>query len=131
MARTERDDRDRRDDRRDDGRDDRRDDARDRRETHARERPRRPAKPAMGARGAARSAVRQVWELTGEDPEGVVSLQRGEEGWTVGVEVVEIHRIPDTADVLGLYQVTVDDRGDLVSYRRAKRYSRNQSEEGG
>jgi hypothetical protein len=130
VPRAERDDRDRRDDRRDDVRD-RRDDARDRRETPARERPRRPARPAMDARGAARSAVRQVWELTGEEPEGVVSLERGEEGWSVGVEVVEIHRIPDTTDVLALYQVTVDDRGDLVSYRRGKRYSRGRSEEGG
>ncbi|MDT0541690.1 MULTISPECIES: gas vesicle protein [Streptomyces] len=127
MARAERDDRDRRDDRLDD----RRDDARDRRETHTRERPRRPARPAMDAREAARSAVRQVGELTGAEPEGVVSLERGEEGWRVGVEVVEIHRIPDTTDVLALYQVTVDDHGDLVSYRRAKRYSRCQSEEGG
>ncbi|MEU0805183.1 gas vesicle protein GvpO [Streptomyces sp. NPDC005970] len=134
MARAERDDRDRRDERRDDARDDRRDDARDRRETHTRERPRRPARSArsaMDAREAARSAVRQVGELTGAEPEGVVSLERGEEGWRVGVEVVEIHRVPDTTDVLALYQVTVDDRGDLVSYRRARRYSRCQSEEGG
>lgn len=80
----------------------------------------------MDARGAAVSAVRQVWELTGEEPEGVVSLERGEEGWTVGVEVVETHRVPDTADVLALYRVTVDDEGGLVSYRRGGRYSRGE-----
>lgn len=104
-------------------------DERDRapREERGRERPRR--RP-MDARGAAVSAVRQVWELTGEEPEGVVSLERGEEGWTVGVEVVEIHRVPETTDLLALYRVTVDDHGELVSYRRGKRYSRGQPEEG-
>ncbi|MER6144011.1 gas vesicle protein [Streptomyces sparsogenes] len=145
MPRTERDDRDDRRDggreRRDDDRErregdrerrdverDRRDGDRDRREDRGRERPRR--RP-MDARGAAVSAVRQVWELTGEEPEGVVSLERGEEGWTVGVEVVETHRVPDTADVLALYRVTVDDEGGLVSYRRGKRYSRGGGGEGG
>ncbi|MEU5031268.1 gas vesicle protein GvpO [Streptomyces milbemycinicus] len=119
MSRAERDDRD-----------DRRYDDRDgaRREDRGRERPRR--RP-MDARGAAVSAVRQVWELTGEEPEGVVSLERGEEGWTIGVEVVEVHRVPDTADVLALYRVTVDDDGGLVSYRRGERYSRGQTGEGG
>lgn len=85
----------------------------------------------MDARGAAVRAARQVWELTGEEPEGVVSLERGEEGWTVGVEVVETHRVPDTADVLALYSITVDDDGALVSYRRGKRYSRGGAGEGG
>ncbi|MES4908770.1 MULTISPECIES: gas vesicle protein [unclassified Streptomyces] len=146
MSRAERDGRDRREDERDRGDDrepdrredrerdrrddrepDRRDDEPDRHEDRGRGRPRR--RP-MDARGAAVSAVRQVWELTGEEPEGVVSLERGEEGWTVGVEVVETHRVPDTADILALYRVTVDDRGDLVSYRRGKRYSRGGAEEG-
>ncbi|MFI1335230.1 gas vesicle protein [Streptomyces sp. NPDC020845] len=123
MSRAERDDRG---DERGRGYDER-DRDRARREDRGQDRPRR--RP-MDARGAAVSAVRQVWELTGEEPEGVVSLERGEEGWTVGVEVVEIHRVPDTADLLALYRVTVDDHGELVSYRRGKRYSRGLPEEG-
>ena len=68
--------------------------------------------------------------LTGKDPEGVTSLEREEDGWLVGVEVVESHRIPDSTDILAEYRVRLDTQGDLVSYRRAQRYYRGRSEEG-
>ncbi|MGW3565942.1 gas vesicle protein GvpO [Streptomyces sp. NPDC000941] len=122
--------RDRRDEREPDRREDERDRRDDRDPDRHEDRRARPRRRTMDARGAAVSAVRQVCELTGEEPEGVVSLERGEEGWTVGVEVVETHRVPDTADILALYRITVDDHGDLVSYRRGKRYSRGGAEEG-
>ena len=32
------------------------------------------------------------------------------------VEVVELERIPNTTDVLGVYEVTVDKNGDLTGY---------------
>ncbi|MCO8307136.1 gas vesicle protein GvpO [Streptomyces hygroscopicus] len=82
----------------------------------------------MGARGAARSAARQVAQLTGRDPEGVTSLERREGGWVVGIEVAETHRIPDSTDILAEYRVELDDDGELVTYRRAERYYRGRAE---
>ncbi|MEE4590795.1 gas vesicle protein [Streptomyces sp. DSM 41524] len=102
------------------------------RERHEREpepeRERRPRRPALVARDAARSAARHVRGLTGRAPEGVTSLERTEDGWTVGIEVVETHRIPDSTDILAEYRVELDDRGELVSYRRAERYYRGRAE---
>ncbi|WP_445515906.1 gas vesicle protein GvpO [Streptomyces sp. NEAU-174] len=92
------------------------------------ERERRPRRPALVARDAARSAARHVRGLTGRAPEGVTSLERTEDGWTVGIEVVETHRIPDSTDILAEYRVELDDRGELVSYRRAERYYRGRAE---
>ncbi|WP_413805659.1 gas vesicle protein [Streptomyces sp. OE57] len=92
-----------------------------------RERPR-PRPPALVARDAARSAARHVRGLTGRAPEGVTSLERTEDGWTIGIEVVETHRIPDSTDLLAEYQVELDDRGELVSYRRTERYYRGRAE---
>ncbi|WP_349345302.1 gas vesicle protein [Streptomyces rapamycinicus] len=80
------------------------------------------------ARDAARSAARHVQGLTGRTPEGVTSLERTEDGWTIGIEVVETHRIPDSTDLLAEYQVELDDRGELVSYRRTERYYRGRAE---
>jgi hypothetical protein len=54
-------------------------------------------------------------------------VERNDDGWEVGVEVVETHRIPDTADILAVYQLHLDEDGELVSYRRTKRYSRGQT----
>ncbi|WP_438493246.1 gas vesicle protein [Streptomyces asiaticus] len=100
------------------------------REQHEREpeRERRPRRPALVARDAARSAARHVRGLTGRAPEGVTSLERTEDGWTIGIEVVETHRIPDSTDILAEYRVELDDRGELVSYRRTERYYRGRAE---
>jgi hypothetical protein len=75
----------------------------------------------------ARAAARELADLVGREPEGVVSLERTDDGWRVGVEVVETRRVPDTADVLAEYSVDVDDKGALVGYRRTRRYARGRT----
>ena len=75
----------------------------------------------------ARRAASELTELLGRPAEGVVSLERSEDGWRVGVEVVEVHRVPDTADVIAEYQVDVDRQGHLVGYRRLRRYPRGRT----
>jgi hypothetical protein len=73
---------------------------------------------------AARRAARQVLELTGHEPENVVSIERDSEGWQVGVEVLELHRVPETTDVLAVYEVTLDGHGELIRCQRGQRYIR-------
>ena len=76
----------------------------------------------------AAQAARELLELTGKAAEGVTGLERTEDGWTVQVEVVEVRRIPDTTDVLALYEVETDDQGALQGYRRVRRYTRGSRE---
>jgi hypothetical protein len=78
----------------------------------------------------ARSAARQLAELTGRVPECVIGIERAEEGWTVELEVVESRRIPDSTDVLATYRVQVDDDGELMGYHRVERYVRGKSGRG-
>jgi hypothetical protein len=85
--------------------------------------------PASPAKLASRVAT-ELADLTGKSVEGVTGLERTDEGWTVEVEVVEVRRIPDTTDVLALYEVTVDSHGALQGYRRLRRYARGSSGEG-
>jgi hypothetical protein len=56
----------------------------------------------------------------------VISIDRKDEEWCVGVEVVEVSRIPDSADILAVYDVRLDADGDRTSYRRLRRYARGQ-----
>ncbi|HET6699767.1 MAG TPA: gas vesicle protein [Nocardioidaceae bacterium] len=79
-------------------------------------------RPSAGRIAA--GAAQQLIELTGRDVEGVTGLERTDDGWTVQIEVVEVRRIPDTTDVLALYDVEVDRDGELVGYRRVRRYTR-------
>jgi hypothetical protein len=81
-----------------------------------------PTQP--NAMEVARLAMRQVAELTGRSPEGVTELTPVDGGWRVGVEVVEIRRVPATTDVLATYEAELNASGDLMSYRRTRRYSR-------
>ena len=86
--------------------------------------PRAEAERPRGATRIAGDAARQLGDLTGKEAEGVVGLERSDDGWTVHVEMVEVHRIPNTTDVLALYEVEVDGKGELQSYRRVRRYAR-------
>ncbi|MBC3191403.1 gas vesicle protein [Pseudonocardia sp. C8] len=84
-----------------------------------------PARPRrLGARAVARAAVEQIAEMTGRTPEGVTSVARSEDGWSVEVEMVEVRRIPDSADVLAVYQADLDADAELIGYRRMRRYNR-------
>jgi hypothetical protein len=82
----------------------------------------------LSPREAARAAARHVAALTGKELCGVVSLERSDDGWLAGVEVVEDQRIPSSNDVLGLYLTEVDLDGELLSYRRSRRYARGRGD---
>ena len=86
--------------------------------------PRAAAAKRATASQVAALAAQQLLELTGKGVEGVTGLERTDDGWKVHVEVVEVRRIPDTTDVLALYEVQVDEDGDLMGYRRLRRYAR-------
>jgi len=86
--------------------------------------PRAAAPKRTSASQVAARAAQELLDLTGKGAEGVTGLERTEDGWKVQVEVVEVRRIPDTTDVLALYEVQVDEDGDLIGYRRLRRYAR-------
>ena len=71
-------------------------------------------------------AASLVARLSGRRPESVISIDRKDEEWCVGVEDVEMSRIPDSTDILAVFEVRLDTDGDLISYRRLRRYARGQ-----
>ena len=79
---------------------------------------------------AIQRARQQFEEMMGRPVEAVLGMQRDEDGWLVTVQVVELRRIPNSTDVLGSYAVDVDGGGDVVGYRRTKRYYRSQADDG-
>ncbi len=94
--------------------------------------PRRSAEKQQARPSGTQAAVRgahQLVELTGKEFEGIVGVRKGDDGWSVQVEVLEMRRIPSTTDVLAVYEVDLDGDGDLVGYRRADRYVRGSAGE--
>lgn len=86
--------------------------------------PRASARKKMSGMAVAREAAQQLLELAGREAEGVTGLERTEDGWKIEVEVVEVRRIPDTTDVLAIYEIEADEEGNIEGYRRLRRYSR-------
>ena len=74
-------------------------------------------------------AVRQLQELVGRPIEAVTGIEKNGKEWKLSVEVLELERVPNTTDVLGRYEVTVDQDGDLTAARRTRRYARAEAGE--
>jgi hypothetical protein len=84
----------------------------------------------LSARDAAARVRDELPELLGRRIESVLGVERDDGGgWAVTVAVVELSRIPNSTDVLGAYEVTLDSSGELTGYRRRRRYNRSQADE--
>ena len=76
-------------------------------------------------------AREQMEELFGKPVESVSGFGRPDDnggGWTVTLELLELPRIPDTTSLLGTYEASFDDDGNLLDARRVRRYPRNQTD---
>ena len=84
----------------------------------------------LTAAQAAQAAQRQIAELTGKQVEGITGVGPAEDGWVVGIEVLEDQRIPSSSDILAAHEAGLDMDGELLSYRRVGRYPRGRGDRG-
>lgn len=71
-------------------------------------------------------AKEQLAQLTGLNPDTVSGLRQEESGWQVTLEMIEMRRIPEASDLLATYEVHLGNEGNLIEYRRTRRYHRGQ-----
>jgi hypothetical protein len=90
----------------------------------------RPRRKLTAAKAAV-AAGTQLADLVGKDVESISGVSRTDEGWQVRVDVVEVRRIPETTDILAVFDVELDEDGELVEYRRSDRYVRGRADDGG
>jgi hypothetical protein len=76
----------------------------------------------------AQRAMDTLADLVGCPAEGITGIRRNDDGWVVEVEVLEVERVPETSDVLASYEVEIDDDGEIVEFRRLRRYLRTETE---
>jgi len=74
----------------------------------------------MKASEVAEMAQKELAELTKLEISGVKGVSKDEQGWHVKVEMIEKKSIPDGMDLLGLYEVTLDDEGNVLKFERGK-----------
>ena len=86
------------------------------------------AASSMSASDVAEAALRNLASLIGKKPEGITAVEPSDDGWLVGVEVIEDQRIPSSSDILAIYEAELAEDGSLVSYRRTRRYARGRGD---
>jgi hypothetical protein len=71
-----------------------------------------------------RTVESSAGKLIGHEFDGVSEISPMDEGWRAVVEVVERSAVPDTQDIIGRYEIELDEGGVIHGYRRLDRYRR-------
>jgi hypothetical protein len=74
----------------------------------------------MDMKNIIRQTKKQLTDTTGLKAEGVTQAFRDEQGWHVRVNVLEMSRIPPATDVLGDYEILLDDEGSMLKFERKR-----------
>ena len=81
----------------------------------------------MDGQQIAQRAKEQIIELTGKKVDTISSFTKDDQGWHVAVELVEMKRLPESSDMLATYAVHLDAEGHLLTYKRTRRYRRDET----
>ena len=74
----------------------------------------------MDMKELAERAKGHLAEVTGLKPVTVTGTFKDEHGWHVAIDMLEMSRIPPATDVLGDYDVLVDEDGNMVKFERRR-----------
>jgi len=83
----------------------------------------------MNASEIIKKAQEEFTRLGKTPANGVTGLTKAEEGWVVLLEAIERKAIPDAMDVLGLYELRLDNNGDLLGLDRKRLRKRGETKE--
>ena len=61
---------------------------------------------------------RELNKLTGLDLSTTKEVKKEDNGWIITIEMIEKHSIPDQMDILALYEVSIDEDGNVSSFDR-------------
>jgi len=83
----------------------------------------------MDMKKLAERAKSQLAEVTGLKPVTVTGASKDEQGWHIAVDMLEMSRIPPATDVLGDYEVLVDENGNMLRFERKRTRLRGEPRE--
>jgi len=74
----------------------------------------------MNMKELAERAKSQLAEVTGLKPVTVTGTFKDEQGWHIELDMLEMPRIPPATDLLGDYDVLVDEDGNMMKFERKR-----------
>jgi len=71
-------------------------------------------------------AKNRLRDVTGLKVEAITRATKDNGGWRVGVDTLEMSRIPTATDVIGDYEVLLDEDGNMLRFERKRTRLRGQ-----
>ena len=68
--------------------------------------------------------IPHITELLGKEPEGFSSIEKNNEGWTVVCDVLDKKSVPETYDLLKVFEFIVDKECRIVRFKQLKKIRR-------
>lgn len=65
-------------------------------------------------------ARENLMSITSLKLSGIFGVSKEDDGWKVTIELIERKAIPDTSDILGIYEMKLNDKGEIVTFNRIK-----------
>jgi len=75
-----------------------------------------------------KKAREELSKVTGLELSTTIGAAKEDKGWKVTLEMVEKHSIPDQMDILAVYDVMLDDDGNVIEFNRARLRKRADTE---
>ena len=82
----------------------------------------------VNAMEASKIAQEVIGTLTELEFDGVRGLSKDDGKWLVTVELIERKSIPDAQDLMGGYEVTIDEEGSVLGFERKTLRKRGDTE---
>lgn len=65
-----------------------------------------------------KESLTTIESLLNKKSESVISVNKEGKEWKVQVEVLERRAVPDSQDLIGRYQLKLDENGELLGYKQ-------------
>ena len=84
----------------------------------------------IGLNDAQDRAKKAAEDFLEHEFEGITKVETADDdGWRTVVEVIERNAVPDTQDIIGRYEITLDTTGSVTGYELLERYRRGDMKE--
>ena len=73
-------------------------------------------------------AKESLTRLTNRELVGVIGISKEGNEWKITLELIERKGIPDSSDILGIYEMKLDEGGEVLAFNRVKLRRRGDTE---
>lgn len=71
-----------------------------------------------------KKVIPEIKELLKKEPEAISSIEKTKEGWVVQCDVLEKKSVPETFDLLKVFEFRLDNKAKIIGFKQLKKIRR-------